>query len=219
MSDRVYTLCMPITFEPWLSYPSLTKEHLVAIAALMREARDGAVLLHDPEAGDSSWSLGCRIYDRIMAQIRRASLTMPWLTVLPETQTLRFTFAIGSLPLKFYKGDADDVPGKFLVRSFAELRQLKLAFPTHGVQSTHLLRIAVEPDASGNTSAVTLVEVEESGRATRIYEIPLDAANVVVMKSKPINLQPVVPVIIEETAEEVASEEAGDQFGASGTRS
>jgi len=185
----------------------------------MRDARDGAVLLHDPEAGDSRWSLGCRIYDRIMAQIRRASLTTPWLTILPETQTLRFTFAIGPLPSKFYKGDADDVPGKFLVRSFAELRQLKLAFESEGVQATHLLRIAVEPDSSGNTSTVTLVEVEESGRATRTYEIPLRTSNVVEMKPKPISLEPVVPILIEKPAEEVKSEEAGDQFGASGTKS
>jgi len=210
---------MPINFEPWLSYPSLTKDRLIAIATIMRDARDGAVLLHDPEAGDSTWSLGCRIYDRIMAQIRRASFTTPWLTVLPETQTLRFTFAIGSLPLKFYKGDADEVPGKFLVRSFAELRQMKLAFQTEGANSTHLLRIAVEPDASGNTSTVTLVEVEQSGQATRIYEIPVGSANVVVMKSKPISLEPVVPEIIEEPAEEAKSEEVGEQFGTSGTTS
>jgi hypothetical protein len=210
---------MPITFEPWLSYPALTKENLVAVATLMRDARDGAVLLHDTEAGDSRWSLGCRIYDRIMARIRRASLTTPWLTVLPETQVLRFTFAIGSHPMKFYKGDADEVPGKFLVRSFAELRQYRLALEVGGIADTHLLRMAVEPDHSGNTSTISLVEVEESGRATRIYEIPLGSANVVEMRPKPISLEPVLPVFIDKRAEEAKGGEAGNQFGASGTKS
>jgi hypothetical protein len=219
MSETRYSIFMPIIFDPWLYYPSLTKERLVAVATLMRDARDGAVLLHDPEAGDTRWSLGCRIYDRIRAHIRRSRLAMPWLSVIPESHPLRFTFTIGDLPLKFYKGEAEDVPGKFLVGSFAELRQMKLVFGPRDAQSTQLLRIAVEPDASGNTSAVSLVEVEESGEAARIYEIPLDAQNVVVMKPKPINLAPVVPEIIEESAEEVKSEEAGDQFGASGTKS
>src|SRR5277367_815151 len=113
MSETRYSVFMPITFEPWLYYPSLTKERLVAVATLMRAARDGAVLLHDPEAGDTRWSLGCRIYDRIRGQIRKARLAMLWLSVIPESHPLRFTFTIGDLPLKFYKGEAEDVPGKF----------------------------------------------------------------------------------------------------------
>ena len=64
---------------------------------------------------------------------------------------------------------------------------------------------------------MSLVEVEESGEAARVYEIPLDAQNVVVMQPKPISLAPVVPEILEESVEEMKSEEVGDQFGASGT--
>ena len=141
MSETRYSGFMPITFEPWLYYPSLTKERLVADATLMREARDGAVLLrNDPEAGDTRWSLGCRIYDRIRAHIRKARLAMPWLSVIPESHPLRFTFTIGELPLKFYKGEAADVPGKILVGSFAELRQMRLAFGPRDTQSTQLPR-------------------------------------------------------------------------------
>jgi len=212
-----YSESMPSNFEPWLYYPSLTKERLVVVATLMRDARDRTVLLHDPEAGDTRWSLGCRIYDRIRAQIRRSRLELPWLSVILESHPLRFTFAIGDLPLKFYKGEEEDVPGKFLVGSFAELRQMRLVFGPRDIQSTQLLRIAIEPDASGNTSTVSLVEVEESGEAARVYEIPLDAQNVVVMQPKPISLAPVVPEILEESVEEMKSEEVGDQFGASGT--
>jgi hypothetical protein len=210
---------MPTPFNPWQFYPSLTLENLTFVASTMREARDGAARLHDAEAGDSNWSLGCRSYSRIMAQLRRASLNKHWLTVLPETHALRFTFTVGSVPLKFYKGNADDVPQKLLHPSFAELRQMDLAFKSDGAESTNLLRIAIESDASGKTSAVTLVEVEESGIPIRVFEIPLDAANVIVMMPKPINLQPPVLEVIEMPSEENESAKAEDQFGSAGSTS
>jgi hypothetical protein len=40
-----------------------------------------------------------------VAAIKRESMLTTWLRVLPETQALRFTFTVGSLPVKFYKGD------------------------------------------------------------------------------------------------------------------
>jgi hypothetical protein len=210
---------MPIPFEPWLDYPSLTLQNLTFIAGIMRDARDGAVQLHDVEAGDSNWSLGCRVYSRIMAQMRSASFSIPWLTVLPESQALRFTFAVGTVPLKFYRGDVDDVPQKYLEPSFTELRQMDLAFKTDGIDSTNLLRIAVEPDASGKTSTVTLVEVEESGIPLRVFQIPLDSANVIEMKPKPINLEPPTLEVIDESAEEGKRVRGEDQFGSAGTTS
>jgi hypothetical protein len=209
---------MPIPFEPWLYYPSLTLERLTFVASLMRDTRDGAVLLHDIEAGDSNWSLGSRVYSRIMAQIERVSLKTSWLRVLPESESLRFTFAVGSIPLKFYRGDADDVPRNCLVRSYIELRQTELAFESDGIEPTSLLRIAIEPDAFGKTSTVTLVEVEESGSPLRVFQIPLDAANVIQMTPKPINLEPPSLEPIDESTEEKESGRAGDQFGSSGAR-
>lgn len=206
---------MPETFQPWISYPSLTVDRLTRVASIMRDARDGAALLHDIEAGDSNWSLGCRVYSRIMAGLRRDTLLTPWLTVLPETHALRFTFTIGAIPVKFYKGVADDVPTKHLNPSFAELRQLNLAFKVDGISPTNLLRIAIEADGSGKTTAVSLVEVEESGEPVRVFQIPLDAANVLVMKSKPINLDPPTLGIKNVSAGEKAVERAEGQFGSS----
>jgi hypothetical protein len=151
--------------------------------------------------------------------MRSASFSIPWLTVLPESQALRFTFAVGTVPLKFYRGDVDDVPQKYLEPSFTELRQMDLAFKTDGIDSTNLLRIAVEPDASGKTSTVTLVEVEESGIPLRVFQIPLDSANVIEMKPKPINLEPPTLEVIDESAEEGKRVRGEDQFGSAGTTS
>lgn len=209
---------MPTPFEPWLHYPSLTLENLAFVATLMRDVRDGAARLHDAEAGDTNWSFGCRVYSRTLVQMRRAAFTTPWLTVLPETHDLRFTFTIGAVPLKFYKGDADEVPQKLLRPSFAELEQMDLVFESDGVDCTNLLRIAVESDLFGKTSRVTLVEVDESGIPLRVFRIPLDVANVVEMKPKPINVDP--PILgVKEIAEESGSAAAEDQFGSTGSKS
>jgi hypothetical protein len=129
---------------------------------------------------------------------------------------LRFTFTIGSLPIKFYRGEADDIPGNCLVRSYAELRQMQLAFQVEGIQATHILRLAVETDAYGNMGSISLVEVDEAGSPARLYEIPLDAEKVVLMRSKPINLAPPVLEVIEETSEDSKRGETGDKRGASG---
>jgi hypothetical protein len=96
---------------------------------------------------------------------------------------------------------------------------MDLAFKTDGIDSTNLLRIAVEPDASGKTSTVTLVEVEESGIPLRVFQIPLDSANVIEMKPKPINLEPPTLEVIDESAEEGKRVRGEDQFGSAGTTS
>ncbi len=211
---------MPISFEPWISYPSLTLERLQAVAILMRDTRNATVLLHDAVGGDTPWSLGCRIYSRTIARIRAATIETDWLRVLPETQHLKFTFSIGALPIKFYKGEPDDVPTKCLIRSFAELAQLKLAFSLEGIEATNMLRLAVGADASGNTTFITLVEVDDYGTPLRIFEIPLDAANVIVMKTKPIDLAPPVLEVIEDiSVEDSESAKSGDKSGTDDTES
>ncbi len=219
MSRFRYSVLMPIPFDPWMSYPPLTLERLTTVASLMRDVRNEAVAIHDEAAGDSAWSLGCRVYSRTMAILKRESLTTDWLRVVPESQALRFTFCIGSLPVKFYRGESNDVPDRSLVQSYAELRQMKFAFDTEGIVTTHLLRLAVETDSFGSTRSITLVEVDDSGRPTRTFDIPVDAANVVVMRPKPIHLNPPVLEVIKDTTKDVKREEAGDRLGAGGAKS
>jgi len=188
---------MAVYFDPWESYPMLALERLVAVGEMMREERDGAAELHNVAAGDSPWSLGCRIYSRTISRIARETLQWPWLRVLPESHALRFTFAIGAMPIKFYKGEPDDVPSRSLRQSFAELRQLRMAFLENRNIAEKCLRIAVEADSSGKTTAVTLVEVDQEGFPTRMFEIPLDSQNIIVMRPKPIDLAPPELKIIE----------------------
>lgn len=181
---------MPVPFQPWDTYRSLTLDRLSTIASIMRDVRNEAADLHDPAAGDNAWSLGCRVYARTLARLREEALNLKWLRILPETQTLRFTFAIGNTPVKFYKGAADDVPSRTLIQSYSELRQMRLAIEFDQVPRNLMVRFAIEADAFGRTSSISLVEVDDEGSPQRIYEIPLRGANVVTLQPKPISIDP-----------------------------
>jgi hypothetical protein len=65
---------------------------------------------------------------------------------------------------------------------------MRLAFEYEGADVNFSIRLAVEADATGRTTSISLVEVNEAGEPTRVYEIPLSAPNVVEMKLPPIDL-------------------------------
>jgi hypothetical protein len=82
---------MDSSFKPWIAYPPLTEVRLSAIATILRDVRQEAVAKHEPDSGDSEWSLGCRIYSRSCFAIKQAAKSYDWLTILPELEVLRFS--------------------------------------------------------------------------------------------------------------------------------
>jgi hypothetical protein len=195
------------TFEPWEKYPPLEKDRLMAVAKILQNVRHDAVLLHEPGAGDNEWSLGCRVYARECHAVRAAAEKHKWLTILPEAESLRFTFAIGTIPIRFYRGGATDVPGHYLQHTFAELHQQQLALKIDGLRLVdHVLRLAVEIDATGEVENVILVESDTGGTITETYRIPLDdeAGKVTPLQLKPVDLgpPPVEPLAAEESEAE-----------------
>src|ERR1700722_19795093 len=101
-------------FKPWIKYPSLSRDRLSMVANIIRRVRSETVLLHEPHNGDDEWSLGCRAYRRTCFAIREASQSNKWLRVLTQAANLQFSFAIGEIPLRFYRGKADDLPERYL---------------------------------------------------------------------------------------------------------
>ena len=168
---------MSYDFEPWTRYPPLTKARLSHLADIIRLVRHAAILLHDPAAGDNEWSLGCRVYVRTCQALRDAAKLVDWLTILPDTQLLRFTFVVGSIPFKFYRGEADDPPDHYLIVSYTELHQQQLALELDGVRLLdQILRLAVEVDPkTREVSSVTLVEMDQAANLTGTYAIPFEA--------------------------------------------
>jgi hypothetical protein len=186
---------MDSTFEPWIAYPPLTEDRLSAIATILRDVRERTVSKHEAEDGDSEWSLD-------------------WLTILPELEKLRFSFAIGSIPFRFYKGTADDPPGKYIETTFGELRQQQLSLEIDGVSLRNVvLRLAIETNAARLASRVILVEMNESGTITNTYEIPFDAegSNVVPLVVPPVSLPPVGLPTTEEAEQEARNRDVSSQ--------
>lgn len=67
----------------------------------------------------------------------------------------------------------DEPPTRYLTRTFAEIKQFQLVLKLDGVGSIDkILRLAVETNELGETTDVTLVEVDKRGRVTNSYLIP-----------------------------------------------
>jgi hypothetical protein len=163
-------------WTPWTRYPQLTQERLSTVASIIRQARRDTLILYDPLGGDNSWSHGCRAYARSIFTLIEASKTYSWLTVLPEAERLRATFAIAGIPFRFYRGIPDDPPTHYLGSTFAEITQLQMAFKT-GFEGMlrpidKVFRIAVEADPQGETRDISWVEVDDAGNVTNSYVIP-----------------------------------------------
>jgi hypothetical protein len=141
--------------------------------------------------------------------ITQAGANYDWLTILPEREALRFSFAIGDIPLRFYRGNADDPPIKYAQTTFGE--QLLLGFNGVPVRE-FVLRLAIETDAARMASKVILVEMDEgAGTVTNTYEIPFDAesSNVVPLQIPPVSLPP-VELPTQEEAEQAESQDSED---------
>jgi len=163
------------TFKPWLKYPELTEERLAILASLIRDVRETLALLHEPKKGDRPWSFGCRAYDRTCFAIEEASKVHDWLTILPDKEKpLRFAFAIGHMPLRFYKGDPDDPPSRYLAVSYMEIHQRQQALDFGlPIAVDGIIRIAVETDSAGRALRVSIVEMDGSN-VTDTYVIPFE---------------------------------------------
>jgi hypothetical protein len=217
-----------LDFDPWTRYPALSPERLVLVGDLVRQARHSAVVLHEPQFGDNEWSLGCRVYSRICQAIRDAQAHCPWLRVLDEEAGLEFTFAIETVPFKFYHGDADSAPGHCQSLSYAELHHHQLCLELGGtVVTDSMLRLAVETDSSREVSTVTVVEMDMSGNLTGTYAIPLviaagftdDTANITPLQQPGILLPPppLEPLSQPQPGAEAIQTEHGDTQADTGT--
>jgi hypothetical protein len=169
---------------PWTLYPSLTSDRLGIVARLIADVRHGAVLLHQPDAGDNNWSLGCRVYARTCRAIMEASQHYDWLTIIEDTG-LHFVFALGGLPLRFYKGEPDKAPARSLRRNLPEIHAHQ--FSLFGEQASprvdEILRIAVETDSNGEAERITLVQLVEDegeGEVLNSWAIDFDSMPTVV---------------------------------------
>lgn len=165
---------MPKT-APWEFHPDLSAERLAEVAMLITEGRHAALERHDEEAGDNGWTLGCSAFQFGRARILREADgdRLHWLGVLDRS--LQLIFTIGTVPVRFYHGEADEPTDGTLRRSYGELRQLSLGFPDEDDGRLLAYRFAVETHFDGGVSAVKFVALRGETVAL-CWDVPLDGA-------------------------------------------
>jgi hypothetical protein len=177
--------------KPEELHPGLTRERLMLVAGLIREARHSAVQSYQPENGDLPWSLGCVAYVRsIYAIARAAEEREDWLKVIESG--LHFVFAVGGVPLRFYRGEPESPPGTSLRCRYPEIEALQLAFGFVRRKIDGVLRLAVTIDEQGEASSVTLVQVDEAGEPIDSWRIPFAEGEVrrLYEPKKPVDVGP-----------------------------
>lgn len=158
---------------PWDYHSDLTEERLIAIAKLIAEGRQLAVELFDEEAGDNGWTLGCRAFQFGRARILRAvdEATYPWLGVIDRT--LQLIFTIGEVPIRIYRGEAEEPTDRTQRQSLNELRQLGFSFDERDEGRELAFRFAVETDVEGYVLAIKFVGLRGE-TALLNWDVPLD---------------------------------------------
>ena len=165
--------------RPWDLHPALTEERLAAAARLLARGRADALAHADPWMGDDAWSIGCRAYAFSKHQLARAAESgrYPWLGILDETH--HFIFLVEGVPVRFFRGDADDPSKRTLRQQESEADQLALALG--GDEAPGLMfRLAVETGDAGEVKRVVFLALRgEEGTVECFWPVPLgDAAGV-----------------------------------------
>lgn len=150
-------------------------ERLTIVAQLIADGRQAAIELFDEEAGDNGWTLGCRAFQFGRARILRTadSGEYPWLDVIDRT--LQLIFKIGDVPVRIYRGDADEPTDRTMRQSLNELKQLSLLFDGQDEGRALAYRFAIETDIDGSVLAVKFVGLRGK-TAVLNWDVPLDLA-------------------------------------------
>lgn len=160
---------------PWDYHSDLSEERIVTVAELIVDGRQTAVELFDEEAGDNGWTLGCRAFQFGRARILRAidAGEHSWLRAIDRS--LQLTFTIGEVPVRIYRGEADEPTDRTLRQSNNELRQLGFSFDECDEGRELAYRFAIDTDVDGSVLAVKFVGLR-GATAVLNWDIPIDWA-------------------------------------------
>jgi hypothetical protein len=159
---------------PWEFHPALTEERLRICGRVLANARRDAVAMAAYEMGDDSWSVGCRAYAFGKQRLKRAasSRVHTWLSVMDDTQ--HFIFLIEKVPVRFYRGFAEEPTVRTLRRQEAEAQQLGLALGIDEADGL-VFRFAIETGVTGNVERVVFPALRgDEGTAECAWQVPLE---------------------------------------------
>ena len=182
MVDSVFDSPSHAPRLPWEFHPALTEDRLRLCARLLANARRDAVALAAYEMGDDSWSVGCRAYAFGKQRLKRVadSREHSWLRVMDDSH--HFVFLIDQVPVRFFRGFAEEPTVRTLRRQEAEAQQLGLALGIDAAEGL-VFRLAIETGITGGGARLVFLALRgQEGRAECVWPIPLD---VPVEKGKP----------------------------------
>ena len=162
---------------PWDLHPALSEERLRLCARMLANARRDALAMASYALGDDAWSVGCRAFAFARHRLERAAASgeYPWLEVLDSSA--HFVFLIGGngggVPVRFYRGPADEPTGRTLRRQEIEAEQLSLALGEAAADGL-VFRFAVETGEAGRVERVVFLALRGEERVECVWPVPLE---------------------------------------------
>ncbi|MDB5963484.1 MAG: hypothetical protein JWP59_4778 [Massilia sp.] len=162
---------------PWDFHPALTEERLRLCTRMLANARRDALALASYEMGDDPWSVGCRAFAFGRNRLQRAAASgdYPWLEVLDDSA--HFVFVIGGngngVPVRFYRGAADEPTERTLKRQEMEVQQLSLALGETAAEGL-AFRLAIETDGTGRVERVVFLALRGDDKVECFWPVPLE---------------------------------------------
>lgn len=173
---------------PWEIHPALTADRLAVCARLLASARRDAFAMASYELGDDPWSVGCRAYSFGRRRLARAAQSGQhnWLGILDDTH--HFVFLIEDVPVRFYRGLAEEPSGRTLRRAQDEADQLSLALGEEAAAGL-IFRLALETASSGEVQRVVFLALRgEEGKAECVWPVPLALPRCAIASGGPVQL-------------------------------
>ena len=162
---------------PWELHPALSEERLRLCARMLANARRDALAMASYELGDDPWSVGCRAFAFGRNRLQRAAASgeYPWLEVLDDSA--HFVFVIGAngngVPVRFYRGAADEPTERTLRQQEVEAEQLSLALGEAAADGL-VFRFAVETGEAGRVARVVFLALRGEERVECFWPVPLE---------------------------------------------
>jgi len=164
---------------PWDFHPALTEDRLRICARMLAHARRDALAMASYELGDDPWSVGCRAFAFGRHRLQRAASSgdYPWLAVLDDSA--HFVFVIGAagegegVPVRFFRGAADEPTERTLRRQEMEVQQLSLALG-EGAAEGLAFRLAVETGEAGRVERVVFLALRGEDRVECFWPVSLE---------------------------------------------
>jgi len=161
---------------PWDFHPALSEDRLRFCARMLANARRDALAMASYELGDDPWSVGCRAFAFGRHRLKRAAESgeYPWLEVLDDSA--HFVFVIGGngqgVPVRFYRGPADEPTERALRRQEGEAQQLSLALGEEAAEGL-VFRFAVETGQGGQVERVVFLALCGEEQVECFWPVPL----------------------------------------------